>query len=215
MKNKRYIIQVLFLLVLFMMWGAMVFIHYKQRVMIDEYKEVIAKQDSMINELSFSNELVKKYFEIQEDSSTHCRIYILKTEYSEIIREKEYIENKPSIILDGKEISTDELLTLYNSNEEANNATIRELVERYNSLLQRYNIIVSEKYSIADTLQMQRMALDLMKKNFDISYTGEIKSPSISVHLLCEKADSAYALLGYYRNKMTYDPKKRAWIITR
>lgn len=214
MNNNKILFKYVLYALLFFLLGILTYVDYKQENYIEDYERLIAKQDSMINDLSFSNELVKKYFEIREDSLTHRKLYILKNGETITIKEKEYVEVDPTFNLNGEEITVDDLLDLYNKKEKTNNEAIRKFVEKYNSLIQQYNLIVTESNAKSDTLQMQAMALDLIRKNFDISFAGDINKPSISIHLMCEKADSAFALLNYYRDKMTYDPEKGAFIIT-
>lgn len=215
MGNKKASIHIWLLSFLFMMWGAMVYIHYEQRVMIKEYQDVIAKQDSMIRDMSFSNELVKEYFDIKEDSLTHQRSYVLKSEKGITKKEKEYLKVEPGILLDGAEVTVDELIAHFNANEHEKGEIINILAEKYNFLVRNYNVIVKERNVLSDSLQIHRVALGLIKKGFGIDYTSQIKDSIISVHLLCDQADSAFVLLRYYRDKITYDSDKKAWIITR
>lgn len=198
-----------------MIWGAMVYVHYRQRVIIDEYKGVVAKQDSMIKEMSFSNDLVKEYFDIKEDSSTHQKTYVLKSNKSGKIIEREYVRIKTEFLWDDKEISADELIEKFNANESEKEEIINDLVNHCNSWIHKYNETNIEKKVLQDSLQMQRMAFGLLKKNYGIDYIGEIKEPSISVHLLCDQVDSAFILLDLYRDKMNYDSEKKVWVIQR
>ena len=54
-----------------------------------------------------------------------------------------------------------------------------------------------------------------IKKNFDISYGVNKDKDKIRVYLLSDKADSAFMLLPYFRDKIQYDPNKKRWIIIR
>lgn len=52
------------------------------------------------------------------------------------------------------------------------------------------------------------MALSLIKKNFDIDFKGSMNNGKIQVKITCEKADSAFIILPYYRNKLRYNQSK-------
>lgn len=215
MGSKRMSIQALLLLVLIIVCGALFIMHFKQRVIIDEYKDVIAKQDSMIKELSFSNELVKEYFDVNEDSLTHQKAYVLKSEKSLRIKEKEYINIEPKLFLDGTEISVDDLVSQFNTNEKEKEEIIKDLINNCNSWIQKYDVLAKEKKIQKDSLQMQKMVLGLINKNYGIDYSGVINDTIISIHLLSNQADSAFVLLKLYRDKMSYNPDINAWIIKR
>ena len=65
-------------------------------------------------------------------------------------------------------------------------------------------------YSIAKS---QDIALNLIEKNFSIRYTSNISGNQIKVSLLSEKADSAFLLLPYFKDRLQYDSLKRCWNI--
>lgn len=188
---------------------------------IGELETQIEQRDSIISKLTFSNDLVKEYFDIVEDTVTQQTLYRLKDEKkTKIIQTKaEYIDRpvmvKPEFTRGDKIISTDELLSIVNNGDSVYIEKIVSLSKQYNSLVNEYNETQKEKRALKDTVIFQGMALGLIKRSFDIDYTSRIEGNNYHVQLEASKADSAFMLFPYFKHKLKYDEKKKSWIIKR
>ncbi len=175
----------------------------------DSLQRQIYERDIIIQKLAFSDTLVHKYFNIETDSLNQYKTYILKDEYS------------------SKEIHhyTTKTITKYLEDTSMIQAQYQQLIslrEKYNHLVDSYNSLVEEskrlhfKYqNLADSIKMKNMALSLIKKNYEISHDGKIDSNHIQVRINSKKADSAFMLLPFYRNKLKYNSKKDIWEISK
>ena len=179
MENKKFKLSSVLALLFFVLFCCSVFLNYKLAGYLDEYDEQVEKQDSMIQRLSFSNELVKEYFDIEEDTVAHVTKYSLKDDKRD--KTTEYVTKfvEPEFVRDGKKMTSDELVASIN----------------------------------ADSVVIQGMALNLIKRNYGIDYTSNKNGDMRTVHVQGDKVDSALILLPYYRHKLSYDPKSNAWIV--
>lgn len=217
MENKKYKLSSVLALLSFVLFCGSVFLNYKLAGYLDEYNEQVERQDSMIQRLSFSNELVKEYFDIEEDSVTHITNYSLK----ENKREKEiervtervtkYVE--PGFIRDGKKMSSEELVATINARDKESVEAVRSLANKYNTLVHDYNELAQKLKMKSDTVDIQGMALDLIKRNYGIGYSSSLNGDMRTVHIRGNKVDSALMLLPYYRQKLTYDPQSQSWMV--
>lgn len=168
---------------------------------IGEVEAEIEYRDSLIRSMSFSDELVKRYFDISFDSVKNETYYTLKKErLATITSMKRYIEDKPSEIIETTIIKEQGIDSLINS---------------FDVLLHDYNKLVRWANNKADSLEQSNVALELIKKNYDITYGVERDKNNIRVYLLSEKADSAFMLLPYFSDRIQYDPNKKCWLIIR
>ena len=188
---------------------------------IRELEIQIEQRDSIISRLTFSNDQVKEYFDIVEDTVTQRTLYTLKDEKkTKIIQTKtEYVETpvmvETQFTRGDKVISTEELLSIVNNGDSVYIDKIISLSKQYNSLINDYNAILKEKSSLKDTVIFQGMALGLIKRNYDIDYTSRLDGNNYHVQLEASKADSAFMLFPYVKHKLKYDEKKKSWIIKR
>lgn len=188
---------------------------------IGELETQIEQRDSIISKLTFSNDLVKEYFDIVEDTVSLQTLYTLKDEKkTKIIQTKtEYVE-KPVMVKTlftrgDKVLSTEELVSLVNNGDSVYIEKIISLSKQYNSLINDYNAIQKEKRSLKDSVIFQGMALGLIKRNYEIDYTSRLEGNNYHVQLEASKADSAFMLFPYFKHKLKYDEKKNTWIIKR
>lgn len=188
-------------------------------------QEQIEQRDKTIQDLAFSDSLVRKYFLIKkdsvknEDSIITTTTYILKEEYQpkEITKytdihhyhsvqyeKTEYaLRGNDTVSLSSSIQETKQLATKYNA-----------LVKDYNALGNKYNLLVKENVELRKSYQSSQMALGLIKKSYDIDYHVEDEGVNqIKVSISAEKADSAFMLLPYYRKKLRFDRIKNVWII--
>lgn len=186
---------------------------------INELESQVSQRDSVISKLSYSNSLVKEYFDVVEDSINNQTIYKLKDEKKEKVVETKtkYVEHQVEIehqfVRGDKIISTEELLSIVNKGDSVMLNKVKSLLDRYNSLVNDYNIIQKKAQLLKDTVIYQGMALRLIKKNYDIDYSCELDNNSYYVRLHSSKADSAFTLFPYFRHKMKYDETKKTWAI--
>ena len=213
MENKRYKLSSVLALFFFVLFCGSVFLNYKLAGYLDEYDEQVERQDSMIQRLSFSNELVKEYFDIEEDSVTHVTTYSLKEDKRDKTTEHitKYIE--PEFVREGKRMTPDELVASINASDQESVEALRTLVDKYNTLVHDYNELGKKAKAISDTVVIQGMALKLIKRNYGIDYSSSLNGDIRTVHVQGNKVDSALMLLPYYRQKLTYDPKTKSWIV--
>lgn len=197
-------------------------------VYINKLEGQIEERDSLISRLAISDNLVKEYFDIKQDSLTQEITYTLKPSKrepvqiiyrdmsetfksgDEILSASEVVEKYNSII---NEFSTyiDEhkiLIDKYNQLARDHN----KLIKDYNELVTAWNKTSREK-SYTDAL---KIALDLINENYGINC--EIARDSTSYKVILPpspKIDSALMLLPYFRENLHYDEKSGKWVITR
>lgn len=213
MGNRRCKLVSVFALLFFVLFCGSIFTNYKLVTYLNEYEEQIERQDSMISSLTFSNDLVNEFFDINEDSVTHTTTYTLKE--SKRTKEIEHVTEyaTPTYIRNGKEMSSDELVASIKAIDKKSVEEIQELVGQYNTLVHDYNELGRKYQTMHDSASIRDAALKLIKRNYDIDFVSNMDGDMRTVKILGSKADSAFLLLPYYRHKLTYDPKNSAWII--
>lgn len=174
-------------------------------------QQQIYERDKIIQHLAFSDSLVNKYFDIKVDTLEHSTMYTLKDEYSpkEIHHhETTTIEKTFTYVIE----DTTKIMSQQNQ--------IEDIAERYNNLVceynelgRKYNNFNSEFVEVNDSLNMYKLAMSLINRNFDINFKGSKDSNQIRVTITCEKADSAFRLLPYFRNKLKFNETKNLWEI--
>ncbi len=166
---------------------------------IKEVEVQIDYRDSLIKSMTFSDDLVKRYFDISYDSVRNETFYTLKRDkLATITSMKRYIEDKPSEIIE---------MTIVKEKG------IDSLISSFDVLLHDYNNLVRLANRKADSLELSKVALELIKKNYDITYRVESDKDKIKLYLLSDKADSAFVLLRYYRDRIQYDTNQKCWLI--
>ena len=109
----------------------------------------IYQRDSLIRALSFSDKLVRDYFDIKEDTLNKTRSYTLKDDMkTKIIERHEYI-------FDGRKIGPEELIAEYQKLAINYNQLIDEhkklavdynqLIVEHNKLVENYNSLLKKK----------------------------------------------------------------------
>lgn len=185
--------------ILAFMFGSL-YANYISMSYIEELESQIVQRDSLIRELSISNDLVKEYFDISYDSLSQMKTYSLKDSKRPVIE-----KTITQVYVDTVKERTIETITIRTGND--------SVVDKYNALVNSYNMLVGRFNVKSDSLIETGMALGLIKKKFDISYSSSREGNSISVHVDATKADSAFMLLPYYRDKLKYDEDKKCWMI--
>lgn len=213
MENRRYRLASVFSLIIFLLLCGSLFTNYKLATYLNEYEEQIERQDSMISSLTFSNDLVKEFFDISEDTITHTTTYTLKE--SKRTKEIDHVTKyeTPSYVRSGKEMASDEMVNSIITSDQKSVEEIKELVVQYNTLVHDYNELGRKFQSIHDSASVRDAALKLIKRNYDIDYSSNLDGDMRTVRVWGSKADSALLLLPYYRHKLSYDSKTGAWIV--
>ena len=217
MENKKYKLSSVLALLFFVMFCGSAFLNYKLAGYLEEYDEQVERQDSMIRKLSFSNDLVKEYFDIEEDSVTHNTTYSLKENKKEKEIERvtervtKYVEHE--FVRDGKKMSSEELVASINASDKKSLEVLKDLASKYNTLVNDYNELAKQFKTKSDSVVIQGMALGLIKRNYGIDYSSNLNGDMRTVHIQGNKVDSALMLLPYYRHKLTYDPKSKSWMV--
>ncbi len=186
---------------------------------IEELESQIIQRDSVITKLSFSNNLVNEYFDVNEDSVTKQPIYTLKDEkktkifHTKTEYQKQCIVVEPSFVRGDKVLTAEELLDIVNSEDSIFASKLAFVAEKYKDLARDYNEIIKKENKLRDSIMWQKMALGLIKRNYDIDYSSWIENNVYHVKLESSKADSAFVLFPYFKHKMKYDEGKKNWII--
>lgn len=181
----------------------------------------IEQRDSLIKELSNSNDLIKEYFDIKYDSTKNEKTYVLKDSKKTMIEverwkhDVEYIKGEDTFFKNGKQISADSLIKEYNNLSHRNTADWKEIVKKYNSLVAEYNKLGLKFSAIEDSLWVKNLLLKNSAKFYNIQYNYRCKGNQVITNLSSEKLDSALMLLELYRDKLKYDIKKKQWTIKR
>ena len=130
----------------------------------------IEQRDSLIKELSNSNDLIKEYFDIKYDSTKNEKTYVLKDSKKtriEVERWKhdvEYIKGEDTFFKNGKQISADSLIKEYNNLSHRNTADWKEIVKKYNSLVAEYNKLGLKFSAIEDSLWVKNLSTCTVEK---------------------------------------------------
>jgi len=186
---------------------------------IEELEKQIDERDSLIKKLTVSNKLVEEYFNVSEDSITKEPIYTLKDEKKDKIIQTKTEYRRERVVVEtsfrrgNKTYTPDELLSIVRDGDSMWQDKIMSIVEEYKSLATDYNKLIGENKNLQDSLVWQKMALGLIKRNYDIDYSFWLDKGVYHVKLASDKADSAFILFPYYKHKMRYDEKKNSWNI--
>lgn len=224
MKFKKYIWTIILIVII----GGLLTVINSGLNYIDKLEKQIMERDSLISKLTISENLIKEYFDIEQDSLTNEITYTLKPSKQEPVQI--IYRNMDETFQAGNDILTSaEVVERYNSligefsqyvNE--NEKLIdrhNQLVRDYNKLIKDYNELVtiynkkSENKSYSDAL---KAALDLINKSYGIDYEITNDGTSYKVFLIpSQKIDSALMLLPYFRENLHYDKKSGKWVIIR
>lgn len=169
---------------------------------ISKLEEQIIERDNLIQELTISEDLVKEYFNVEYDSISNTKSYILKdskkTRVIEIEKENHYIKEyiEPQFKKGDKTLSSADLVKEYNKKDSL-----------YNQLLSQYYNECNDKNSIKKKMSIYVKILDMIEHNYGISYNIKTENKdSIIIYTYnlvhTERVDSALMLLPYYNHKL-------------
>ena len=169
---------------------------------ISKLEEQIIERDNLIQELTISEDLVKEYFNVEYDSISNTKSYILKdskkTRVIEIEKENHYIKEyrEPQFKKGDKTLSSADIVKEYNKKDSL-----------YNQLLSQYYNECNDKNSIKKKMSIYVKILDMIEHNYGITYNIKTENrDSIIIYTYnlvhTERVDSALMLLPYYNNKL-------------
>lgn len=169
---------------------------------ISKLEEQIIERDNLIQELTISDDLVKEYFNVEYDSISNTKSYILKdskkTRVIEIEKEYHYIKEyrEPQFKKGDKTLSSADLVKEYNKKDSL-----------YNQLLSQYYNECNDKNTIKKKMSIYVKILNMIEHNYGISYNIKTENrDSITIYTYnlvhTERVDSALMLLPYYNNKL-------------
>ena len=169
---------------------------------ISKLEDQIIERDNLIQELTISEDMVKEYFNVEYDSISNTKSYILKdskkTRVIEIEKENHYIKEyrEPQFKKGDKTLSSADLVKEYNKKDSL-----------YNQLLSQYYNECNDKNSIKKKMSIYVKILDMIEHNYGISYNIKTENrDSIIIYTYnlvhTERVDSALMLLPYYNNKL-------------
>lgn len=181
---------------------------------IESLENQVYQRDSLIRELSFSDQLVREYFDVQFDTLTHSRSYTLKdNKKTKIIERQEH-----TVVIDGKKLNFRQFYDEY-----------VQLVDKYNALVMDYNTLVEDvKKNRRSVLSMSRKVDSLQTLVQDKQYF--LNSISRSYGIVCKatregntihysmkgspQLDSALRIYPYFKDLATYDKDRDVWVIS-
>ena len=222
--NKKYIASILadlLIVGLCSLLGASMYYNYVLQEQIEERDKIIHKLST--NSDILREKILNKYFDIEYDSISSVEIFTLKDNYISANNHNQIVKNITSAdSIEYTHLIKDYnlLVDKYNNMQKMYENNEDTLITEYNTLITQYNILFEKNKKIANEIdsiysitKSQESALKLIEKNFSIRYTSNISGNKIKVSLLSEKADSAFLLLPYFRDRLQYDSLKKCWII--
>ncbi len=173
-----------------------------------ELKKQINSRDSTISKLIASNSLYNSSRKMYSDTIT------------------KYIENCEFYIGD-KKLSTEELLKLVNEYIDQNTTMKKAATQIYDidnkkdslhnlskSLIRQQVSIYEEQYNLYyDSTFIVSSILNLIKRDYGISYTVTKKGRTVIFQQNRSKADSAIILFPYFKKNLSYDSVAKVWNI--
>ncbi len=190
---------------------------------ITKLEQQITERDQLIDKLAISDALVKEYFDIKKDTLTNELIYTLKASKQEPV--EIIYRNQAETFMSGEQVITSsELVEKYNSlidDLRRYDEEHTKLIDAYNNLAKDYSKLVRDynklvkAYNNESESKALKAALDMIKKEYDISYEIQKDSAKYIVTLIpSHKIDSALILLPHFRDNLRFDEESNAWIIT-
>lgn len=217
MTRKEIVANCIFFAILILI-GAGLFFNFRY---IFSLEQQVYQRDSLIRELSFSDQLVREYFDIKEDSLNHSRSYTLKDD-----KKTRIVERQDHIVeIDGKEYNFDQffdeyikLVNKYNSLVNEFNALYREQ-ERTNKALLDCTRSVKISYSTADSLrtllQEKDYYLNRISREYGIICRTQRQGNTITYSMSrSPQLDSALLIYPYFRDQAVFHEDTRTWEIS-
>lgn len=174
MKNKYLLVFLLLSVILAVFSSVLLSSNYELKKEVDARQQIITKN--------------------QQIDSLNCD---KTTEYKQVV--EKYITKDCGLKIDGKEISLQEFVILYNKQQEER---IKELQES----IDNKRLLIKVKDSLSN--------FTLMSKKFGIKINSRKSNDTTYVSSESPQIDSAMILLEHFRKKMRFDEKEKKWIIS-
>ena len=175
---------------------------------IIKLEEQIIERDNLINELTFSDNLVKEYFDIHYDSVTNRTSYFLKDSKREIVQ---HVSTSSVFIYGRDTLSAEGLVSLFNQESKKYD----ELVSEYNKFIIKYNQLVTRNDSIVSYNKALQKGVQMIENRYDMSLDISKNPEGYTIILnTSPQIDSALLLLPHYRDRLEHDSAKGVWTIT-
>ena len=217
MKSKDIISScLLFALIVLIVVG--VFLNFRYIVSLENQ---VYQRDSLIRELSFSDKLVREFFDIHIDSLNHSRSYTLKDDKKTRIVES----REPIVEIDGKRLNFEQFYKEYIN-----------LIHRYNALVNEYNTLIGDFGKSNSDLIDYRQSIITANRKIDSLQTllqekqYYLNSISNVYGVVCKtnregntihysikgspQLDSALRIYPYFKDLAVYDEKRDVWKIS-
>lgn len=193
MQNKvKYII--LFLLILFIGAGLLSLFLYSYS---NNLEQEIVKRDLLLKDVKQRDSLyeskTKKYAEVITKYVSDCNFYV-----------------------DGKKISTSELLRITNKTLNENRYlkdSLHFYIDLYNLENEKRRKMQSSSFIDKDSLAICKQIIEMVKSDYGISYTVGSNTNTHYFVRNRSKADSALILFPHFKDKLSFDSTKNAWLI--
>ena len=174
---------------------------------IVKLEKQVEERDKLINELTFSDNLVKEYFDIHYDSITNRTSYVLKDSKRKVVQ---HVSNNSVFIYGTDTISDHELVSLFNHR----NKKYDELMSKYNKFIMTYNNLLVRNDSITSYNKALIKGLQMIENRYDLSLDINKIPDGYTIKLnTSQRIDSAMLLLPHYRDRLDYDSVKGIWTI--
>lgn len=174
---------------------------------IVKLEKQVEERDNLINELTFSDNLVKEYFDIHYDSITNRTSYVLKDSKRKVVQ---HVSNNSVFIYGMDTISDHELVSLFNHG----NKKYDELMSKYNKFIMTYNNLLVRNDSITSYNKALIKGLQMIENRYDLSLDINKIPDGYTIKLnTSQRIDSAMLLLPHYRDRLDYDSVKGIWTI--
>lgn len=180
--------------------------------MIYEFEQT---KDSLYRGIQLRDSLIEA---IQTNDSLFCSS---STKFSGVVNK--YITGDCKVRReDGKELSLNELVNLYNKAikdhiriEKENADELRKFGKRVDSAINAYETCIHERSDLLDTISRLTSQLKLIKEEYGFSFHSKlINKNEREIWVTSPKVDSALRLLPHYRNRLSYNADKKYWEIT-
>lgn len=185
---------------------------------IDNLERQINQRDSLIRELSVSDEIVKEYFNIETDSTGLNRRFSLKNDKKTRIIERIETVHEQQFIIDGKDISAKEVLERYVEFQNQANTIAddnKRLREKYNNLVDKFNSNNRTIDSLRREINIAGLKLNTIQNAYGLSSKCTISGNTYKLSISGNKQiDSALLILPYFRDYLKYEQRDNSWNIT-
>jgi hypothetical protein len=160
----------------------------------------------LVEQLEFRDTLIKSNQNLDSLTCEHNQKYVETINH--------YITNECAIILDDKKISLSEFIDIY-ANEIQKNSNYMDSLRFFKRQSLQFANLYRSTFPKLDSLNLLKIQIKNVSKRYDINITTTLKDSVRYTTIESPKIDSALILLKYFRNKLSYDPIKKVWMVIR